>query len=54
VCRGLLPMDYIDAALDPHTICDTPSIPGWGIYLAECKYSYWEVTYTFFYFPFCN
>lgn len=48
VALDLLPMEYLIAALDPNKIIEVPAIPGFPIYLAECKYACWEAKHTAF------
>eukprot|EP01037_Dinobryon_pediforme_P024566 gene24566-26397_t len=45
IARGWLPEKYFDLALHSDTIVDLPSLPGWGLYLAECRFAFWEAKY---------
>lgn len=45
MARGLLPENYFDLAVEKGTICEVPALPGWGLYLAECKYAYYEAKF---------
>lgn len=47
IACGLLPIEYLEIALSPEYMCDVPSIPGWCVYLNECKFCYWESKYAF-------
>lgn len=40
-----VPMDYLLASLQEDVVCEVPSLPGWGLYLAECRYANWEACY---------
>lgn len=46
LCLELLPMEYLDAALDGQHVLDVPAIPGWGVYISECRYAKWEAKFT--------
>jgi hypothetical protein len=41
----LLPMEYLEASMNRLHVLDVPAIPGWCIYLAECRYANWEAKY---------
>jgi tRNA pseudouridine(38-40) synthase len=45
VARGLLPESYFDACVGKTAIAEVPALPGWGLYLAECKYAYYEAKF---------
>lgn len=42
VMRGWLPEDYIEESLRRDTIVEVPAVPGFTVYLAESKYSFYE------------
>jgi hypothetical protein len=42
ISRGWLPEEYLDAAMCRETVLDIPPVPGCLIYLAECKFAYYE------------
>lgn len=43
---NLLPMEYLEATLDKDLVLEVPAIPGWSVYVAECRYANWEAKYT--------
>jgi tRNA pseudouridine(38-40) synthase len=45
IARGWLPEEMFDIALNSETIVDLPALPGWGLYLAECRFACWEAKY---------
>lgn len=45
VARGLLPESYFEACVGKSSIAEVPALPGWGLYLAECKYAYYEAKF---------
>ena len=42
IVRGLLPRYYFDASVRMDTALDVPALPGYGLYMAESKYAYYE------------
>lgn len=46
VALGFLPVEYIDVALDATRVVELPSLPGFPLYIAECRYCLWEAKYT--------
>ena len=45
IARGWLPEEIFDIALNSEAIVDLPLLPGWGLYLAECRFAFWEAKY---------
>lgn len=45
IIRGWLPESYFDAAVNKTQIAEIPAIPGWGMFVAECKYAFWEAKF---------
>ena len=45
IARGWLPEEIFEIALNSETIVDLPTLPGWGLYLAECRFAFWEAKY---------
>jgi hypothetical protein len=48
MARGLLPENYFELCTGRTTIAEVPALPGWGLYLAECKYAYYEAKFEAF------
>lgn len=46
IVRGLLPLNYFNVSVRADTVVDVPALPGYGLYVAESKYSYYEAKYT--------
>ena len=45
IARGLLPENYFTASVGKSAIVEVPALPGWGLYLAESKYAYYEAKF---------
>jgi len=45
IARGLLPENYFEMCTGKTSIAEVPALPGWGLYLAECKYAYYEAKF---------
>ena len=45
MARGLLPENYLELCINKSFIAEVPALPGWGLYLAECKYAYYEAKF---------
>jgi tRNA pseudouridine(38-40) synthase len=43
--RGWLPEEYLQVALSQSLVAEIPSVPGWGMYVAECRYAFWEAKF---------
>jgi tRNA U38,U39,U40 pseudouridine synthase TruA len=48
IARGILPESYFEAAVQKGNVMEVPALPGWGLYLAECKYAYYEAKFDVF------
>jgi tRNA pseudouridine(38-40) synthase len=46
VALDFLPVSFIESAFDERYSMNLPALPGFPLYLAECKYSFWEAKYT--------
>lgn len=44
VALDFLPQSYLQATLGD-AVLEVPTLPGWGLYLAECRYANWEACY---------
>lgn len=45
IALNWVPMDFLEIALSPELVVDVPALPGWGLYLAECRYACWEAKF---------
>lgn len=45
IARGWLPETFFEGAISPDLVVDIPALPGWGQYLAECRFAFWEAKY---------
>jgi hypothetical protein len=43
--RGWLPEEYLQVALSQSLVAEIPAVPGWGMYVAECRYAFWEAKF---------
>lgn len=45
IALGFLPDEYINEVFKPSMIMEIPALPGWALYLAECRYACYEAKY---------
>lgn len=48
IALGFLPEEYLDDVFSSSRVMEIPALPGWGLYLAECRYACYEAKYTDF------
>lgn len=47
IALGFMPEEYLQVAtIGDDSVLEIPSLPGWALYLAECRYCYWEAKFT--------
>lgn len=45
IALDVFPLEYLDSVFEGDQIYEIPSVPGWAMYLAECRYARWEAKY---------